>query len=164
MQMVALWACDCTLPHTFVGQVFCLWDVPTKNVWCLWDGGTRPHHAHRKFLPVFMKFHRCKGRPMLVLARFGLALSLGLTRGISSAHSSYWLVLSAIKLNYSNNLSSEHVCNNDNVNMRCWNGHVTCKNCNWLIIYRNGENKDFQCTPGLANMCKLNTWPVALTP
>ena len=32
---------------------------------------------------------------MLVLARFGLALSLGLARGISSAHSSYYLVLNA---------------------------------------------------------------------
>ena len=32
---------------------------------------------------------------MLVLARFSLALSLGLARGISNAHSSYWLVLSA---------------------------------------------------------------------
>ena len=30
---------------------------------------------------------------MLVLARFGLALPLGLARGISNAHSSYWLVL-----------------------------------------------------------------------
>ena len=32
---------------------------------------------------------------MLVLARFGLGLSLGLARGVSNAHSSYWLVLKA---------------------------------------------------------------------
>ena len=32
---------------------------------------------------------------MLVLARVGPVLSLGLARGISNAHSLYWLVLSA---------------------------------------------------------------------
>ena len=61
VQMLTLWACDLVhYPHTFVGQGFCLWGVPTRNVWCLWGGGTRPHHAHGKFLPAFLKFHRCK--------------------------------------------------------------------------------------------------------
>ena len=41
VQMLVLWACDLVhLPHTFVGQGFCLWDVPTTNVRCLRGGGT----------------------------------------------------------------------------------------------------------------------------
>ena len=82
-----------TIPH-FYRSGFFLWDVPTKTALSLWGGGTRPHRAHGKFLPVFLKFHGCQVA-YARFARFGLAMSLGLAQRISIAHFSYWFVLSA---------------------------------------------------------------------
>ena len=54
-----------------------------------------PTSCARKILASFSDVPWMYGRPMLVPARFGLSLSLGLALGISKAQSSYWLVLSA---------------------------------------------------------------------
>ena len=47
-----------TTPHFCRSGVLSLGCTNKERM--VWGGGTRPHHAHGKFLPAFLKFHGCK--------------------------------------------------------------------------------------------------------
>ena len=92
VQMLTLWACDIVyLCRSGVLSLGC-----TNNERIVFMGRWyTPTSCARNILASFSDVPWMYGRPMLVPARFGLSLSLGLALGISKAQSSYWLVLSA---------------------------------------------------------------------
>ena len=68
-----------------------------------------PTSCARKILASFSDVPWMYGRPMLVLARFGLSLSLGSPLGISNAQSSYWLVLTNLSVRFTWALERDHI-------------------------------------------------------